>query len=97
MVTLIVLIVFFTTVLPLLPTFSAVGPLYLTFVGEYGKTYAINYSLIASFFGGVVVLSSPVLSRKITKLRKGKTIPFQGTTLTLFSLIVVGLIIQFLI
>src|SRR3990167_1947977 len=34
--TAIVLAVFFTTVLPLLPIFTAIGPLYLSFIGLYG-------------------------------------------------------------
>src|SRR3989344_825808 len=40
--TLIISLIFFTTVLPLLPIFSAVGPLYLSFIGEYGNTYAVS-------------------------------------------------------
>src|SRR3972149_10254551 len=56
--TLIVLVIFLTTVVPLSPIFKAIGPLYLSFIGEYGTTYAINYSLISSLFGGWVVLAS---------------------------------------
>ena len=40
--TLIILAVFLTTVLPLLPLFTAIGPLYLSFIGQYGKTSAVN-------------------------------------------------------
>ena len=93
--TLIILIVFLTTILPLLPIFSAIGPLYLSFIGEYGSTYAVNYSLISSFFGGLVVFVSPFLSKKITNFRKGKIIPYQGVALTLSLLILVGILIQF--
>ena len=92
--TLIILAIFLTTVLPLSPIFKAVGPLYLSFIGEYGATYAINYSLISSLFGGAIVLSSPLISKKVSNLRKGKIIPFQGVIITLSLLIVLGILIQ---
>ena len=95
--TIIVILVFVTTVYPLMPIFSAVGPLYLSFIGEYGITYAFNYSILSSLFGGVLVFLSPQISRKVTKLRQGRTIPFQGVSITLLSLIIVGLLIQFLV
>ena len=91
--TLIILAIFLTTVLPLSPIFKAIGPLYLSFIGEYGTTYAINYSLVSGLFGGLVVLISPSLSKKISNLR-GKTIPFQGVIITLSLLIVLGILIQ---
>ncbi len=94
--TLIIVVVFFTTVLPLLPFFSAIGPLYISFIGEYGATYAINYSLVTSFFGGLIVFISPSLSKSLTKIRKEKIIPFQGVILTLLLLIITGGIIQVL-
>lgn len=95
--TIIVTVIFLTTVLPLSPIFSAVGPLYLSFIGDYGATYAINYSLISSFFGGLIVFVSPALSKKITEFRKGKIMPFQGVVLTLALLLITGGLIQILI
>lgn len=92
---LIVLTIFLLTLLPLLPIFSAIGPIHLPFLGEYGKTYALNYSLISGLFGGMIVFSSPKISKEITKKRNGKRIPFQGTILTIVLLIIAGLIIQF--
>lgn len=94
---LIIVSIFLLTVLPLMPIFEAIGPLYLSFIGEYGKTFAINYSLYSSIFGGLIVFISPSLSSRITKLRNGKTIPFQGTSLTLLLLIVIGVLIQLMI
>ncbi|HKZ33707.1 MAG TPA: rhodanese-like domain-containing protein [Candidatus Nanoarchaeia archaeon] len=93
--TAIVAIVFLTTIIPLMPLFKAIGPLYLSFIGEYGATYAVNYSLASSLFGGLLVFISPAISKKLTKARKGKTIPFQGTILTLLLLIILGILIQF--
>lgn len=94
--TIIITVVFITTVLPLLPIFKAIGPLYIPFVGEYGATYAINYSLVSSLFGGGIVFVSPFLSRKI-KEKRGKTVPFQGMILTLILLIITGAVIQMMI
>ena len=93
--TLIIAVIFLTTVLPLIPLFKAIGPLYLSFIGDYGATYAVNYSLATSFLGGLIVFISPSLSKSLTKIRKEKTIPFQGTMLTLSLLIIFGILIQF--
>jgi len=90
----IVLAVFLTTVIPLMPLFTAIGPLYLSFIGPYGTTYAFNYSILTSLLGGVIVFLSPTLSRKLTKVRKGKMLPFQGILITFISLIIAGGIIQ---
>ena len=95
--TLIILVIFLTTVLPLSPIFKAIGPLYISFIGQYGKTYAVNYSLASSLFGGLLVFVSPAISKKLTKARKGKIIPFQGVVITLLTLLIVGAIIQILI
>jgi hypothetical protein len=95
--TLIIIATFLATVLPLLPIFSAIGPLYLPFVGAYGATYAINYSLASSLLGGFLVFSSPGISKALTKARKGKMLPFQGILITFLTLIIAGGIIQLLV
>lgn len=87
--------VFLLTFLPLLPIFNTLGPLYLPFIGEYGRTYVFNYSLASGLLGGLLVFYSPFFSRKLTELRNGKLIPFQGILLTLVLLIVIGGLIQF--
>lgn len=94
---LIVIAVFLLTVLPLIPVVRAIGPLYLPFIGAYGKTYALNYSLVSSLLGGVLVFIAPTISKKITDLRKGKMLPFQGILITFLLLIVAGGIIQLLV
>ncbi|MEK6844845.1 MAG: rhodanese-like domain-containing protein [Nanoarchaeota archaeon] len=91
----IIAIIFFTTVFPLMPLFKALGPLYLSFIGDYGTTYVFNYSLASSFLGGLIVLLTPSISKFITKKRNNKTLPFQGTLLTLVLLIIAGTLIQF--
>ncbi len=95
--TIIILAVFLTTVFPIMPLFKAIGPLYLSFIGEYGITYAVNYSIASSFLGALVVFISPLTSKGLSKLRNGKIIPFQGVIITLLSLILIGAIIQLLI
>lgn len=92
---LIILLIFLTTVLPLLPLFKAVGPLYLSFIGEYGTTYAVNYSLYTSILGGLFVFIAPSISNKISNSR-GKTIPFQGVLITFAMLIIGGVLLQIL-
>jgi len=89
--------IFVFTVWPLMPLFEAIGPVYLSFIGEYGRTYAFNYSLISALFGGLIVFVSPHLSKKITKIRNGRIIPFQGIVLTLLILIITGGIVQLIL
>lgn len=99
--TLIVLIVFLSTVLPLIPIFSITQPLFISLWGNYGslfnRTYLINLSLLSNVFGGLIVFASPHISNSITKLRKGKMLPFQGVVITLLILIVIGVVIQLVI
>lgn len=96
---LIVLISFFTTILPLLPLMKEVAPLYISLFGGYGtllnRTYVINLFFIGSIPGGIMVGIAPWLSKKITSLRKGKRMPFQGIMITLLLLIIAGVILQF--
>jgi len=73
---------FITTVLPLLSTLKEFYPWYISIIGGYGsllnRTYLINLFLIGSIIGGVIVLLTPFISNLITKLRKGRILPFQA-------------------
>ncbi len=93
----IVSLVFFTTLLPILPLFSAIGPLYFSFIGDYGTTFAVNYSLYTGLLGGLIILVSPSVSKEITKLRKGKHISFQTMILNFVILLAIGVAIQILV
>ena len=93
----IITLVFALTFFPLLPLFKAIGPVYLSSIGEYGTTFAVDYSLYSGLLGGLMVLVSPSVSRKITKLRKGKHIPFQIMILSFSALLIAGIAIHFLI
>jgi len=94
---LVIILVILLTFIPLLPIFTAIGPLYLPFIGDYGRTFAVNYSLGSGFFGGLLVFLSPTLSKKITSMRKGKKISFQGSIVTVSLLIIFGGIIQLIV
>ena len=94
----IVIVSFLTTVLPIMPLMKGVKPLYISIIGDYGsllnRTYVYNLFLIGSVLGSVIVFAAPFISGMITKARDGKTIPFQGTTLTLSILLIIGVILQ---
>lgn len=93
----IILGVFLLTVLPLIPLVKAVGPLYISFIGDYGTTYAVNYSLGSSLLGGIITFISPKINKKIRGKRNGKGIPFQGILITFLLLGIAATIIQFTI
>ncbi len=98
--TAIILVSFATTILPLMPLMTEIRPWFLSLFGSYGsifnRTYVINLFLSGSVLGSIVTCFTPGLSDKITKIRN-KTLPFQGTALTLILLILIGIVIQFLI
>lgn len=89
--------VFLLTLLPIIPVVKAVGPLHLSFIGDYGKTYALNYSLVASLLGAAITFVSPPLNKKIKDLRNGKGIPYQGILITFLLLSISGVIIQLIV
>ena len=75
---LIALLVFSTTVLPVVPLLPGARGLYLAGIGQYGTTLVIPNVLIGSLVGGSLVLIAPWLSRSLTRLRDGKHVPFPG-------------------
>ena len=96
---LIILLIFITTILPVLPLIgTGIFPLHISVAGDYGsllnRTYVINSFLAGSIAGGLLVSLTPWLSSRITLLRNRKTFPFQGTVLTISLLLIFGAIIQ---
>ncbi len=91
---LIIIGVFLLTILPLIPIVKAVGPLDMSFIGNYGTIYVFNYSLGSSLLGGIITFISPKINKKIREKRNGKGIPFQGILLTFLLLAIAALIIQ---
>lgn len=100
---LIILFSFVTTIFPLLgmEVMRSNYPLLVSFFGDYGsllnRTYILNLFLIGSVIGGFIVSLTPWLSRKITIIRDGKMIPYQGILLTFALLIVSSAIIEVII
>lgn len=78
---------FATTIFPLQAALADNTSLYLPFWGEYGRTIVINLFLVGAIVGGVLILCSPYLSRKLALARGGKMYPFQGMAITLLLLI----------
>lgn len=94
----IIFVSFATTVLPLLPIMTPLYPVYVSIAGDYGsllnRTYAVNLFFAGSLVGAGIVSLMPWLSETITKLRKGKQLPFQGILLTFVILVLLGTLIQ---
>lgn len=96
----IILISFLLTVLPILPIITYAKPIFISLAGDYGsllnRTYLVDLSLIGSLIGGIVVSLAPGISSRLSNIRKGRKIPYQGIIVTFLSLITVALIIQFI-
>ena len=96
--TLLVVSSFLSTVLPLLPLFKKPVPILLTYGGDYGsilnRTYVVDGFLIASVLGLAIVAAAPWISRRLTALRQGRMLPYQGIALTFILLIIAGAALQ---
>ena len=99
--TAIVLASYFLTVLPMWPLLKDAHPLLLNFAGDYGsllnRTYLVDYFIAGSVIGSFIVIIAPSLSEKITHIRKGRHIPYQGTALTFLLLIITGILLQLML
>lgn len=87
---------FATTIFPLQSVLADNTPLYLPFWGEYGKTFVINLFVAGAVVGGVLILLSPYLSRKLALARGGEMYPFQGMLITLVLLVSASAMIEIL-
>ena len=94
----IVLFSFLTMIIPLMPMVEEIYPLYISIIGDYGsllnRTYVINLFFVGSIAGSLVVVFSPAISRRISRLRNNKLIPYQGVILTIALLILASIILQ---
>ncbi len=97
---LVILAMFLLTVIPLLPIMGSLIGIPVSIAGGYGSllntVYMVDVFLVGSIIGGVIVLASPWLSRKITEIRKGQKIPYQGMAVTLATMLVLGVALQLL-
>ncbi|MEM1974214.1 MAG: hypothetical protein QXN68_05450 [Thermoplasmata archaeon] len=98
---LIILISFLSVVLPLRLYFYETGSFYLYLFGDYGslfnRTYVYDKFLLGSILGGLVILISPLLNKKLSQLRQGRTFPYQRLVITFLLLILLSILFQILV
>lgn len=98
--TAIVIFSFFSTVLPILSMMPGYTTISIFWGGEYGsifnRTYLINLFFVGSVIGGLYMILSPRISRALTKLRKNRTLPFQGIIITFLLLLITAVIFELL-
>src|SRR3989338_2562596 len=94
----IVLISFLITILPILSLISYDYPLYISLLGDYvsilNRTYVVDLSLVGSVLGGLIVVISPAINKKLKSIRGGKGVPYQGILLTFVLLLILSIVIQ---
>ncbi len=88
-------LIFLGTVVPIAPFIREYGPLYISFIGEYGTTYAVNLYVVGVIIGAILMYVSPYISAYVTRVRE-RQVPFQGVMITGGLLIVASIIIQIL-
>lgn len=92
------IISFLITVLPLEGLFYDAASIYISMTGGYGsllnRTYYIDKFLAGSIIGAVILFISPALSRILTRMRKGRMLPYQGIVLTLVILLLASTIFE---
>lgn len=94
----IILVSYITTILPISKLIPSIYPFYISLIGNYGsmlnRTYIVNLFVIGTVIGGIIVSAAPTISKKITALRQGKILPYQGVIVTFLILITIGGLIQ---
>lgn len=92
------IIIYATTVGPLLPLFEDYTSVYIDLGGEYGtlmnQTHLINLFIIGVVVGSLIVLVAPHISSRLVKLRSGKLIRFQGLLITFVLLVIAAIGMQ---
>lgn len=95
---LLILISFLSIILPLKLYFYEIGAFSIFWFGDYGslfnRTYVYDKFLFGSIIGGLVILISPLISKKIIELRRGKIFPYQGLLITFILLILISILFQ---
>jgi hypothetical protein len=91
-------VIFLSTIIPIMPLIREYRPLYLSWFGEYGtffhNTYVINLYLLGAAVGAGIMLLSPYLSRTVTRMRGGQTLPYQGLGITFILVVIAAIIFQ---
>ncbi len=98
---LLIIFSYLTTILPMLKVFNSSKGYYISLFGEYGsllnRTYTFNPFIIGTLFGLAVISISPKISKKISGLRDGKIMPYQGISITFGLLIITSIILELMI
>lgn len=93
-----ILISFLSIILPLKLYFYEIGSFSIFWFGEYGslfnRTYVYDKFLFGSIIGGLILLTSPLISKKIIELRQGRIFPYQGLLITFILLIIISVLFQ---
>ncbi len=99
--TLIILVTFFATLLPIMPILAHNEGLLIDLLGNYGsllnRTYVVNISLLTGLTGGIITFFSPAFSKKLKEKTNGRGLPFQTILITFALLFVLALILQYTI
>jgi hypothetical protein len=94
-------VIFLSTVIPIMPLIRDFDPLYINWWGSYGtffhNTYTMDLYLIGVAIGAFIILIAPSVSSLLTKIRKGRFLPYQGISLTLLLLVLVSVIIEIIL
>lgn len=94
------LVVYLSTLLPLLPFTKDYSSVFISLFGGYGsifnRTYLINWFIVGALIGSLIVWLSPRVSAGLTAWRNGKKIRFQGLIITFAILLLAGVLMQVL-
>jgi hypothetical protein len=78
---------FASVVLPVSPLMGQYSPLYVPWMGDYGRTFLIDNFLVGAVVGAAVLYVAPFLSKRLGRIRGNKMFPFQGMIITLVTLL----------
>ncbi len=92
----ITILIYLSIILPGYFWMPEATPFTFWMIGEYGTTISLNNFLIGAVLGGLIVYTTPALSKKISGIRDD-TLPYQGMILTLGLLVIAALIFQVLL
>ncbi|PIP87291.1 hypothetical protein COW81_01060 [Candidatus Campbellbacteria bacterium CG22_combo_CG10-13_8_21_14_all_36_13] len=87
-------LIYASTVLPLIPMLREYKPLYVSFLGEYGTTYTVDVYLIGVLFGAVAVIIASPLSNVLKKMNNKRIVPFQGMIITFLLLTITSVLLM---
>lgn len=99
--TILTVAIFLGTVIPIMPLIREHRSVYVSLFGQYGtlmhNNYLINLFLVGVVVGAGLLFVSPFISRQVTQIRQGQTLPFQGMSIMIILLVLTALIFQFFI